>query len=228
MECDTSESRQGAVQEAHLKRTAEAIRAFALCLAKTPHSDPPAETGQVIREVATTGTLAPQYPWRHFKLCLAMHMERLLRQMYGEEQEKAKEKEFQRGLQYANSQAEAFFVEVGAMANVLMEFPAPPFTLKRLCEILSTPKRYANARKMCNALGKVVCVTSVLPVDEHHPLAPSSVQGNENGSVGPHGPVPVDVRGPSSSSAAAEGAATGGETGADDQRVGQKRKLEGT
>ena len=119
---------------------AEAVAAFAETKQYTPALD------DVLQEIATSGQTA--VAWEPLQLVLAAKLEAVLNEYHEKRQDLN----------------EPFDEMVKRCLALLAEFPSPPFTLQRFCELLIDPHRiYATStRKVGSALEKLLTVSSTV------------------------------------------------------------------
>jgi len=141
---------------------------------------------EVLKEMATTGQ--SRYEWAHLKALIAAKMQQVCAEYY----EVTKDLE---------ATGETYEVVLKRLLTLLAEFPNPPFTTQRLCELLLDPHRiYASStRKLMNALEKLLTVSSTVPIMSIAPPKPGSYQAVAEYDLGKlaageiDGAAPMDV-----------------------------------
>jgi len=101
---------------------------------------------EVLREIALTG--ASQFTWDQLKGVIASKIEQVTAEYYAEQKDLN----------------EPYDEMLKRCLALLHEFPNPPFTVQRLCELLIDPHRiYATStRKLSSAVEKLLTVSSTV------------------------------------------------------------------
>jgi len=163
---------------------AEALEAFA---SGTTSLITPQLT-EVLQEMASTGQ--SRYDWTHFRALLGSKLQQVCSEYYGVTKD-------------VEVAGETFDVVLKRLLILLGEFPNPPFTTQRLCELLLDPHRiYATStRKLMNAIEKLLTVSSTEPVLTFNEPKPGSYQAVAeydlaklaSGEAAGDGSTPMDV-----------------------------------
>ncbi|KAJ0398781.1 hypothetical protein ATCC90586_001305 [Pythium insidiosum] len=133
---------------------------------------------RVLDEMRATGV--PYYQWPHLRALLVAKLKMTLDEMH------AVDKSAPVGSSPTN-QRSSHEERRNNLADQLSAFEGPPFTLQRLTEVIMEPhKTYKSLSKLCNAIEKLLSVTSTLRVvdprsappaeDEDEPPAPPTVK----------------------------------------------------
>eukprot|EP00744_Colponema_vietnamica_P019664 GILI01027852.1.p1 GENE.GILI01027852.1~~GILI01027852.1.p1 ORF type:complete len:160 (-),score=7.43 GILI01027852.1:46-525(-) len=108
---------------------------------------------QILKNIAATGI--PCYFWPHLKQLLAYKTREVLVDFHG----KCPDCPVTKG--------DTFQDQLNRVLSSLDTFQGPPFTLQRLCELITDPeRRYNSTRKLIAAVEKAVTVNSYVSVDE--------------------------------------------------------------
>ncbi|KAJ0396923.1 hypothetical protein P43SY_000982 [Pythium insidiosum] len=133
---------------------------------------------RVLDEMRATGV--PYYQWPHLRALLVAKLKLTLDEMHAVDKNAPVSSS-------PTNQRSSHEERRNNLADQLSAFEGPPFTLQRLTEVIMEPhKTYKSLSKLCNAIEKLLSVTSTLRVvdprsappadDEDEPPAPPTVK----------------------------------------------------
>ena len=136
---------------------------------------------EILQYVSTSGN--SRVPWPEHKAAVASKVEQVLNEYY------ANRKDLN----------EPYDDLLQRLLTLLQDFPNPPFTVQRLCELLLDPHRiYATStRKVASAIEKLLTVSSTVPLMQVAAPRPGSYQAASEAQlktlVGGEASEPMDV-----------------------------------
>ncbi|GLE06811.1 hypothetical protein PINS_up016421 [Pythium insidiosum] len=121
---------------------------------------------RVLDEMRVTGV--PYYQWPHLRALLVAKLKLSLDEMHAADKSGAVPVGWSPTNQRTKHEERR-----NNLADQLNAFEGPPFTLQRLTEVIMEPqKTYKNLHKLCNAIEKLLSVTSTLRVVDPRSTAP--------------------------------------------------------
>ncbi|CEL91801.1 unnamed protein product [Vitrella brassicaformis CCMP3155] len=130
----------------------------------------PEDLEAVIRQIANNGVI--RYPWELLKHVLAAKIRQVLMEYHTKKPD------------VKLHQGESFTSHVDAIVKALQDFTGPPFTIQRLCELLSDPRKsYTSTKKLTYAFERMLKVISIIPTAVPDGVSVAVPRKNEPGGA---------------------------------------------